>query len=58
LERRVADYVARIFNGAAPGEWPIEGPTRFKFVVNMRTARALGLDVPQMMLTRADEVID
>jgi putative ABC transport system substrate-binding protein len=58
LEHRVANYVARIFNGAVPGELPIEGPTRFKFVVNMRTARALGLDIPQMMLIRADEVID
>jgi len=58
LLRRTADYVARIFRGAAAGELPIEGPTRFEFAVNLKTARALGLTVPQSILVRADEAIE
>ena len=58
LERRVANYVARIFRGAAPGELPIERPTHFQFAVNLKTAKALGLTVPPAILARADDVIE
>ena len=58
LTRRAADDVARIFGGAAPGELPIEGPTHFEFVVNLKTAKALGLTVPPTMLDLANEVIE
>jgi putative ABC transport system substrate-binding protein len=58
LLRRTADYVARIFRGAAPGELPIEGPTRFEFAVNLKTVHALGLTIPQTIMARADEVIE
>src|SRR5207302_879906 len=58
LRRRAADYVVRIFRGASPGELPIEGPTRFKFAVNLKTAAMLGLTLPQIVLERADEVIE
>ena len=58
LERRVAGYVARILNGAAPGELPIEEPTRFGFAINLKTAKTLDLTLPQSILGRADEVIE
>ena len=58
LFRQAADDVARIFGGAAPGELPIEGPTYFEFVVNLKTAKALGLTVPPSILASADEVIE
>jgi putative tryptophan/tyrosine transport system substrate-binding protein len=58
LQRRTADYVARILRGAAAGELPIEGPTRFEFAVNLKTAKALGLTIPQATIARADEVIE
>ena len=58
LRRRTADYVARIFRGTSPGELPIEGPTHFGFAVNLRTAHALGIKIPQSVVAGADEVIE